>query len=61
VTPKAKISAGTFTPLPDGSAQVQATYSLARDSLRAIAVTEEPAGGVPQPTGAFVLTVTAGQ
>ena len=61
VTPKAKISAGTFTPLADGSAQVEATYPLARDSLRAIAVTEEPAGGVPQPTGSFVLTVTAGQ
>jgi hypothetical protein len=61
VTPKAKISAGTFTPLADGSAQVQATYPLARDSLRAIAVTEEPAGGVLQPTGSFVLTVTAGQ
>ena len=61
VTPKAKISAGTFTPLANGSAQVQATYPLARDSLRAIAVTEEPAGGVPQPTGSFVLTVTAGQ
>ncbi len=63
VTPKAKISAGTFAAMPNGSAEVQATYPMARDSLRAIAVTEEPAGGVPQPTGAFVITVTvtAGQ
>jgi hypothetical protein len=61
VTPKAKISAGTFDPAADGSAEVQATYLLAPDSLRAIAVTEEPAGGVPQPTGRFVITATAGQ
>jgi hypothetical protein len=61
VTAKAKISAGTFAPGPDGSARIEATYPLARDSLRAIAVTEEPAGGVPQPTGPFVITGTAGQ
>jgi len=61
VTPRAKISAGTFTPEANGSAAVQATYALARDSLRAVAVTEEPAGGVPQPTGPFVLTASAGQ
>jgi hypothetical protein len=56
VTPKAKVSPGTFSPAPDGSAHVEATYALASDSLRAIAVTEEPAGGVPQPTGPFVLS-----
>jgi anti-sigma-K factor RskA len=61
VTPKAKISAGTFTPHPDGSAALQATYAVPKDSLRAIAVTEEPAGGVPQPTGPFVITATAGE
>jgi hypothetical protein len=59
VTPKAKISAGTFLPRPDGAAEVQATYALAPDALTAIAVTEEPAGGVPQPTGALVISVTA--
>lgn len=59
VTPKAKISAGTFTPRPDGAAEVQATYALAPDQLSAIAVTEEPAGGVPQPTGALVISATA--
>jgi hypothetical protein len=61
VTAKTKISAGTFNPLPDGSAQLEATYPLARDSLRAIAVTQEPSGGVPQPTGSFVITATVGQ
>jgi hypothetical protein len=54
VTKTAKISAGTFTPM-NGEAVVRATYPLSRDSLEAIAVTEEPAGGVPQPTGAIVI------
>ncbi len=54
VTKTAKISAGTFSPT-NGEAVVRATYPLSRDSLEAIAVTEEPAGGVPQPTGAIVI------
>jgi hypothetical protein len=54
VTPTAKISAGTFMP-DNGEAMVRATYALARDSLRAVAVTDEPAGGMPQPTGQFVV------
>ena len=51
-----KISAGTFTPSATGDALVRATYALARDSLAAVAVTEEPAGGVPQPTGSMVIS-----
>jgi anti-sigma-K factor RskA len=54
VTRTAKISAGTFEP-NNGEAVVRATYPLARDSLQAIAITEEPAGGVPQPTGAMIV------
>ena len=54
VTRTAKISAGTFEP-NNGDAVVRATYPLARNSLQAIAITEEPAGGVPQPTGAMVV------
>jgi hypothetical protein len=45
-----KVSAGTFEPKSNGSAIVRATYALAPDSLAAIAVTNEPAGGSPQPT-----------
>lgn len=45
-----KVSAGTFTPTATGSAIVRATYALAPDSLAAIAVTNEPAGGSAQPT-----------
>jgi anti-sigma-K factor RskA len=45
-----KLSAGTFEPQPNGSAMVRATYALSPDSLAAIAVTNEPAGGSAQPT-----------
>ncbi|HTJ23941.1 MAG TPA: anti-sigma factor [Gemmatimonadaceae bacterium] len=54
VTASAKISAGTFEPR-NGDAVVRATYAMPADSLKAIAVTEEPAGGVPQPTGRMVI------
>ena len=55
----AKISAGTFDPRA-GEAVVRATYALAPDSLAAVAVTEEAAGGAPQPTSAPIIAVTAG-
>jgi hypothetical protein len=57
VTPDKKISAGTFEPR-DGDAMVRATYALT-DKLMALAVTEEPAGGVEQPTGAMVMVANA--
>jgi hypothetical protein len=56
VTAKAKISAGTFQ-ARDGEAIVQATYPLT-EPLSAVAVTEEPAGGVPQPTGTPVIAAS---
>ena len=46
--------AGTFQP-QNGDAVIRATYALPADALKALAVTEEPAGGVPQPTGSFAL------
>jgi hypothetical protein len=60
VTPTAKISAGTFDVSPAGDAIVQATYALDRKALSAVAVTEEPAGGVPAPTGEIVVVGSAG-
>ena len=33
---------------------MQATYALPKDSLAAVAVTDEPMGGSPQPTTAAV-------
>jgi anti-sigma-K factor RskA len=56
VTASEKVSAGTFTPRADGAAFVHAEHALAPDALRAIAVTDEPAGGVPQPTGPVVAS-----
>ena len=50
VTPTAKISAGTFTPSARGDAVVRATYALPKDGLSAVAVTDEPQSGSPQPT-----------
>lgn len=60
VTRDAKISAGTFLPNAGGSAMVSAQYAL-RDPLQAIAVTIEPTGGVPQPTGPIVIIGAAGE
>ena len=50
VTPTTKISAGTFSPTPDGEVMMQATYALPTDSLAAVAVTDEPQGGSQAPT-----------
>lgn len=60
VTAHEKISAGTFKPGVNGDALMQATYALSPDALRAIAVTEEPAAGVLQPTGPIVISGAAG-
>jgi anti-sigma-K factor RskA len=58
VTPTAKVNAGTFMPTPDGEVMMQATYALAKDSLAAVAVTDEPMGGSPQPTTAPFLVAS---
>ena len=50
VTPTAMISAGTFSPTPDGEVMMQATYALPKDSLAAVSVTDEPMGGSAAPT-----------
>lgn len=56
-----RIPAGTFRPDAGGHAVVQATYALPADSLGAIAVTEEPAGGLPQPSGPIVIAGAAAE
>jgi anti-sigma-K factor RskA len=48
------VSAGTFNTDQTGSAVVEADVPPGLD-LMAAAVTPEPAGGLPQPTGAFAL------
>lgn len=61
ITPAGPVSAGVFKPTPEGHAQVEATYSLPRDQLRAIAVTEEPAGGLPAPSSAPLIAGAASE
>jgi hypothetical protein len=58
VTDKAKISAGTFRPDAQGRTVMHANYALARDALKAVAITEEPDGGMPAPTGPMVVSGT---
>ena len=58
VTPTAKISAGTFSPNAKGEVMMRATYALAKDSLAAVAVTDEPGSGSPQPTTAPFLVAS---
>ena len=55
VTASTKISAGTFTPDGAGDAVVRANYALPKGDLAAVAVTDEPARGSPQPTTVPVL------
>jgi anti-sigma-K factor RskA len=59
VTKNAKISAGTFNPDSTGHAFMQAKYALDRNALQAVAITEEPAGGMPAPTGPMVVLGSA--
>jgi len=59
VTDSAKISAGTFQPDSAGHAFMQAKYALDRNALKAVAITEEPAGGMPAPTGPMVVSGSA--
>jgi anti-sigma-K factor RskA len=54
-----KIPSVTFRPDAQGHAVVQATYAMPPDSLAAIAVTEEPAGGLPAPSGPVVIVGAA--
>jgi anti-sigma-K factor RskA len=58
VTPRSRISAGTFVPLVNGDAVVRTTNRLARGALSAVVVTEEPEGGSAQPSTAPFLTLT---
>jgi hypothetical protein len=49
------ISAGTFTPDAQGAAVMHAKYPLDREALQKVAISEEPAGGMPYPTGPILI------
>lgn len=59
VTADAKISAGTFEPDAQGKTVMHANYALDRNALKAIAITDEPDGGVAAPTGSILIAGTA--
>ena len=59
VTDSAKISAGTFKPDAQGNTFMHARYALDRNALKAVAITEEPEGGMPSPTGPMVVAGSA--
>ncbi len=59
VTDDAKISAGTFKPDAQGKTVMHANYALAPNALRAVAITEEPEGGMPAPTGPMIVVGSA--
>jgi hypothetical protein len=59
VTDNAKISAGTFKPDAQGNTMMHARYEMPRNALRAVAITEEPEGGMPAPTGPMVVAGAA--
>ncbi len=55
ITDKGKISAGTFDPADTGEAALRISVPPAAGVIAAAAVTDEPAGGSPQPTGTILL------
>lgn len=59
VTSDARVSVGMLPVSAGGTVMVQATYALPVGALRAVAVTEEPASGSPQPTTAPIIAAVA--
>jgi len=55
ITDKAKIRAGTFNPDSNGSASLEVKIPRDIGPIQLAAVTDEPAGGVDQPTGSIQL------
>jgi hypothetical protein len=61
ITPAGPVAAPTFRPGRDGAGSVEGAYDLPNEQIRAIAVTEEPAGGLPKPTGEVLILGNAAE
>lgn len=61
ITPEGPVAAPTFRPGRDGVGSVEGAYDLPNDQIRAVAVTEEPAGGLPKPTGEVLIVGSAAE
>lgn len=59
ITRDGPVSVGVVRPDASGGVEAYAELALDRADLRGVAVTEEPEGGAPQPTGRVVLEGSA--
>ena len=58
ITPEGPVPAGTFKPENNGHVEVGMVYDMPPEQLRAVAVTEEPEGGLPAPSGTPIILGT---
>jgi len=61
ITPAGPVAAPTFRPGRNGAGSVEGAYDLPNEQIRAVAVTEEPAGGLPKPTGEVLIVGNAAE
>ena len=59
ITPGGPVAAPTFRVARNGVGKVEGGYDLPNEQIRAIAVTEEPAGGLPKPSGDVLIVGNA--
>jgi hypothetical protein len=57
ITPDGPVAAPTF-PTRNGMGSVEGGYDVPNEQIRAFAVTDEPLGGLPKPTGEVVIAGT---
>jgi len=61
ITPEGPRAADVFKVDAEGHAVVRMKHDIAPDQVRAVAVTEEPEGGLPKPSGTPFLVGTTGE
>ncbi|CAA9303060.1 MAG: hypothetical protein AVDCRST_MAG68-623 [uncultured Gemmatimonadetes bacterium] len=58
ITPDGPVAAPTFRRGENGGGSVEGGYDIPNEQIRAFAVTDEPVGGLPKPTGEVVIAGT---
>ncbi|HEX8360987.1 MAG TPA: anti-sigma factor [Longimicrobium sp.] len=58
ITPDGPVAAPTFRRAANGGGSVEGAYDIPNEQIRAFAVTDEPVGGLPAPTGEVVIAGT---
>jgi hypothetical protein len=59
ITPEGPVAAPTFRRHDDGRGSLEGSYDIPNEQIRAFAVTDEPVGGLPKPTGEVVIVGNA--